>query len=601
VLSALATRGADASNAESHFRNHCAGCHGADYRWNATRTDEELARTIRNGLPGSGMPSFGAALSEQDIHALVRLIRGRAGSAASPGGTMVGATIEAEALEPNRSSAYRIMTSETDPRLRYIGYFDAGSYLCYSGIDLTGVRSIEFEYAKGPPGTPGRFAIAAYDDSPLAGPRTDPSSRIHLGEKVTSPTGDWEDFRTVRVGLSRPVEGRRLLCFLGLDGGGIFNLNRFTLSDQEGQNDGETPAVEFPSVTLFASGHSFRLDKVAEAPGPLWGMAFLPDGAIIATQQDGEIWIFRNGERLGPIEGTPKVLHQGQGGLLDIELHPDYASNGWLYLTYSHPAHGGAMTRVVRGRLNGLRWVDEQSIYTAPAQAYTDTAAHFGSRMVFHQGYLYFSIGERTQPELAQDLSHPAGKIHRLHPDGRVPEDNPFAGRPNAQASIWTYGHRNPQGIAVHPVTGALWSAEHGPMGGDELNVVRKGLNYGWPLVSFGKNYDGTIISESPYRDGVEPPAHHWTPSIGVSSIAFYTGDRFPRWRNQLLVGSLGGRQLHLVRIEGDTVVSDELVLQGLGRIRDVVNGPDGHPYVIFNVPHGMIYRLVPATSPSGS
>ncbi len=332
------------------------------------------------------------------------------------------------------------------------------------------------------------------------------------------------------------------------------------------------------------------------------GDGFLPDGSILTTQKNGHLWLFENGEWRGPVQGIPRVWNRGEGGLMDAQIHPDYANNGWVYLTYSDPdPNGNAMTAVVRGRIENLRWVDEQPIYRASPDVYTGINSHFGSRVVIHGGYVYFSIGDRVQEELAQDLSHPAGKIHRLYDDGRIPADNPFASNGNALASIWSYGHRNPQGLTLHPQTGALWSAEHGPMGGDELNVVRKGLNYGWPLVSFGRNYDGTIISESPYRDGVEPPVHHWTPSIGVSQIEFYTGDRFPRWRNQLLVGSLGGRQLHLVRIEGDTVVSDELVLQGLGRIRDVVNGPDGHPYVIFNVPHGMIYRLVPATSPSGS
>ena len=600
ALALLATSGAGASTAESHFETYCAGCHDAAYRWNPGATEEELARTIRDGRPGRGMPAFSAAFSDDDIHSLVRLIRTRSGERLAAGqrsgaGSMVGVTIEGEALDPAQSSGYKLLTSEADPSLRYIGYFNDNSYICYGGVDLTGVRSIELRFARNEI-TPGRFAIMIHDDRPGESIRTHRDSYINLGEKLTPVTGDWEAFRVLRVGLVRQVDGRRRLCFVGVEGGGIFNLDRFALSDQPGENDGITPRVEIPSTPRVASGHRFTLEKVAEAPGPLWAMEILPDGTIVATQQDGVLWLFRNGERLGPVAGTPEVFTEGQGGLLDITRHPDYERNGWLYLTYSHPAHGGGMTRVVRGKLDGLRWVNEQDIFTAPARSYTDNAEHFGSRLVFHEGYIYFSIGERGHGELAQDLSWPQGKIHRLRPDGTVPEDNPFVGNPNALPSIWTYGHRNPQGLAVHPQAGALWATEHGPMGGDELNLLHKGLNYGWPVVSLGKNYDGTIISNRTHEEeGMVPPKYYWTPSIGVSGIAVYTGNRFPRWRNQLLVGSLVGRGLHLMRLEGNEVVGDELLLQGLGRIRDVMDGPDGYPYVILNFPNGVICRLVPA------
>ena len=513
---------------------------------------------------------------------------------ASAGGQTrgVGSRIEAEALNERRSTNYAIAVAETAPDVRYVGNVDSDSALCYDDIDLTGVRSIELEYARGSD-EPGRFAILVSAGDGL-GPR------MNLGEKNTTSTGGWESFRSHRVGLSRQVTGRHSLCFFGLDGGGIFNLDRFTLSDQPGRNDGVTRRFDRPTGILSAAGHEFTLEKVAEAVGELWAMAFLPDGSILTTQKNGHLWLFENGEWRGPVQGIPRVWNRGEGGLMDAQIHPDYANNGWVYLTYSDPdPNGNAMTAVVRGRIENLRWVDEQPIYRASPDVYTGINSHFGSRVVIHGGYVYFSIGNRVQEELAQDLSHPAGKIHRLYDDGRIPADNPFASNGNALASIWSYGHRNPQGLTLHPQTGALWSAEHGPMGGDELNVVRKGLNYGWPLVSFGRNYDGTIISESPYRDGVEPPVHHWTPSIGVSQIEFYTGERFPAWRNKLLVGSLGRQELHLVHTDGSKVVSDELLFQGFGRIRDVVDGPDGYPYVLLNNPNGTIYRLQPPTRTS--
>lgn len=287
---------------------------------------------------------------------------------------------------------------------------------------------------------------------------------------------------------------------------------------------------------------------------------------------------------------------------MDVKPHPDHATNGWVYLTYSDPDQNeNAMTAIVRGQIKDLTWVNEQQIYKARSDFYSSSNSHFGSRIAFQDGYIYFSVGDRVQQDLAQARGYPQGKIHRLHDDGRIPADNPFANEKGMQASVWSYGHRNPQGLKIDPQTGQLWSTEHGPKGGDELNAVRKGLNYGWPLVSFGKNYDGTIISESPYEKGVEPPAHHWTPSIGVSQIEFYTGDRFPAWRNGLLVGSMGRQELHFIRVKENEVVSDELLLQGFGRIRDVVNGQDGYPYLLLNNPNGTIYRIVPATEPAAS
>jgi aldose sugar dehydrogenase len=215
---------------------------------------------------------------------------------------------------------------------------------------------------------------------------------------------------------------------------------------------------------------------------------------------------------------------------------------------------------------------------------------------VFKDGYIFFSVGERVDQDKAQDLGSPLGKIHRLHDDGRVPNDNPFVKTEGALATIWSYGHRNPQGMALSPDGKHVWAVEHGPRGGDELNLILKGRNYGWPLVSFGTNYDGTLISESPWREGTEPPVQQWTPSLGVSQAVFYTGNQFPLWRNQLLVASLGQQQLRMVKLDNNNkLVSDTLILQNLGRIRDVVSGPDGYPYLVISHPYGKIYRLTPA------
>jgi glucose/arabinose dehydrogenase len=348
--------------------------------------------------------------------------------------------------------------------------------------------------------------------------------------------------------------------------------------------------VAAPTDALTAAGYTFSLEKVAEASGELWAMDFLADGRVIATQKSGQLWVFEKDGKAQEITGIPAVWTKGQGGLLQVQRHPDTAS-GWIYLTLSDPSTKGAMTKVVRGKIEGNRWVGEQTIYSADAAFYTDAGVHFGSRMVFQNDYVFFSVGDRGQQELAQDLSRPNGKIHRLHADGRVPEDNPFAKDKNALPTIWSYGHRNPQGLALQPGTGALWDAEHGPRGGDEVNRINKGANYGWPVVTYGMNYNGTPITGLTHKPGMEQPQHYWVPSIAVSAINFYTGERFPGWRNHLLVASLAKEQLRLLRIDGDKVVADELLLQGRGRIRDVVNGPDGYPYI---VTASTIFRLVP-------
>lgn len=607
LLTGLTACEKEVHNPLADYQQFCASCHGADLDgglgrslvsgdWLSATTDADLARIVRDGLPGGAMPAFGNALSEARIEMLVALVNERRDGRSGAESYRLGQSIEAEDFVPDRSVGIRVVTSEADPSLTYLGYFDSGKSICYEQVDLTGVRSLDMVYAKG--SDPGRFAVLAYRDGD--------AEPVNLGEKITRETGGWENFQRLNVGLAAALEGAHWLCFVGLQGGGIFNMDRFSLSAEPAENEGAE--LQFTLVdgllsyrtaleVMTAGGYNFRLETIGDAPGVLWAMDFLPDGSILASQRDGALWLFKAGQRLGPIQNTPAVFHQGQGGLLDVSIHPAYGENGWIYLTFADPAENGttAMTRVVRGKLDGMSWVSQENIYSAAADFYTSADYHFGSRLIFKDGHIYFSIGDRGQQAQAQDLSRPNGKIHRLHVDGGIPEDNPFVANPQALDSIWSYGHRNPQGLILHPQTDVIWSAEHGPRGGDEINLIKPGLNYGWPLVTYGINYDGSVITELTEKEGMESPRHHWTPSIAVSGIRVYQGDQFPAWRNQLLVASLAAQQLRLVRLEGDKVVGDELLLENLGRIRDVVIGPDGYPYLVFNTPNGIIYRLRPS------
>lgn len=287
---------------------------------------------------------------------------------------------------------------------------------------------------------------------------------------------------------------------------------------------------------------------------------------------------------------------QQDGGLLDLALHPRFADNGWIYLAFSvtGPAVGSSSTRIIRGTLRGNALVDQITIFRPADELYWSNNSHYGARLVFDRSErLFYSIGDRGHMGDAQDLASPYGKLHRVDADGRVPGDNPFVGRADAVASIWSYGHRNQQGLAIDPRTGELWATEHGPRGGDELNLVRKAGNYGWPVITYGMNDNGTPITDRTEQAGLEQPVVHWTPSIAVSAIAFYTGDRFPRWTGNLLVAGLGGQQLRRLDIRDGRVTHQELLLRGHGRVRDVQVGPDGLIYVALNNP-GRIVRLAP-------
>ncbi|MBC8096638.1 MAG: PQQ-dependent sugar dehydrogenase [Akkermansiaceae bacterium] len=347
--------------------------------------------------------------------------------------------------------------------------------------------------------------------------------------------------------------------------------------------------------TVKSKEHSFRIKTVAEDLNTPWSMAFLPDGRMLVTELPGTLRIVEQGKVSPPVSNTPRVRAQGQGGLLAVALHPNYSSNGWIYLSFSDRAgNGDGLTAVVRGRLKENQWADEQTIFRAPEKLYRGGGVHFGSRFVFDDaGHLFFTIGERGRKEDAQDLTRPNGKVHRVFDDGRVPQDNPFIGNTNAFPTIWSYGHRNPQGLARHPVTGELWNTEHGPRGGDELNLVQRGLNYGWPVITYGMDYNGSPISALTAKEGMEQPITYWTPSLAVCGITFYNSDRFPRWKNNLFVTSLAAQEFRRLVIDGHKVTSQEVLFKNIGRIRDVVNGPEGLLYIALNNP-GKIIRLEP-------
>lgn len=358
---------------------------------------------------------------------------------------------------------------------------------------------------------------------------------------------------------------------------------------------------EADATGVFQAGDErFRVEDVVTGLDRPWSVAFMPDGRLLITEKGGTLrFAKKDGSLSGPIQGIPEVWVHGQGGLLEVALHPDYEENGWVYLAYSHQdgmdgGRDGGMTKVVRGRIQNGRWQDEEVIFESPPELASSRGVHFGTRLVFQDGYLFFSIGDRGRQDQAQDLSRPNGKVHRLYDDGRIPEDNPFVDDPNAFPSIWTYGNRNPQGLDAHPETGEIWEAEHGPRGGDEINRIERAVNYGWPVITYGMNYNGTPITEKTHAPGMAQPALYWVPSIAVCGIDFYEGDLFPNWKNNLFVGGLASQELHRLVIENGKVIKDEIVLKELGRVRDVASAPDGSLMLVLNGPDKII-RLVPA------
>jgi glucose/arabinose dehydrogenase len=356
-------------------------------------------------------------------------------------------------------------------------------------------------------------------------------------------------------------------------------------------------AKQEPRIVVKSRLHDFVLETVAEGVEQPWSLAFLPDGRMLVTEKPGRLRVIQEGRLLPePIEGTPAVFAKGQGGLLDVAVHPQYERTPWVFVTYSAPGpQNTSLTTVSRGHITNGRWSHQQTLFRLPDELYRQTSIHFGSRIVFDKrGFLYFSVGELGFADDAQDLTRPNGKVHRIADDGAIPDDNPVNGVVNGLRSIWSFGNRNPQGLAFDPATGDLWEVEQGPRGGDELNRIDAGRNYGWPIVSHGMKYDGTPVSASTSADGLEQPVYQWTPSITVSSMDFYVGDVFPKWRNHLFVGTLTYQELRRLVIQNSRVIEEEVVLKNHGRVRDVVTGPDGFVYVALNGPD-RIARLVPS------
>lgn len=343
---------------------------------------------------------------------------------------------------------------------------------------------------------------------------------------------------------------------------------------------------------VTSQDQNFMVQEVVSGLGVPWGMAFLPDGSMLITERAGTLRYVKDGSlQPDPVRGVPEVFARGQGGLLDIVLHPNYSENGWIYLSYSEPGGEGGHTAIMRAKLRDNELVEKEVIFRGAP--YTNRGHHFGSRIAFdNDGYLYFSIGDRGARDDAQDLSLSAGKSFRIYDDGRIPSDNPFVNVPGARTETFTYGNRNIQGMTKHPVTGKIWSHEHGPRGGDEINILRAGNNYGWPVISFGINYDGTIITPDTAKAGMEQPLHYWTPSIAPSGMTFITGDKYPNWTGDLMSGSLSFQFLQRTVLDGETVVKEERLVEGIGRVRDVRQAPDG--YIYLSVDTGKILRLIP-------
>ena len=354
------------------------------------------------------------------------------------------------------------------------------------------------------------------------------------------------------------------------------------------------------------SGTKYRVSTVAKGLVNPWSIAFLPDGTMLVTERPGRLRVVRNGTLdAQPVSGVPEVWATGQGGLLEVLPHPKFAENQLLYLTYSKPCEKGATTALLRGKFDGKALTGARDLFVA--DNCNTGNPHFGSKLAFgRDGMLYMTIGERGDRDRAQNTASHGGKILRLTEDGTAPKDNPFVGTEGYKPEIYSYGHRNPQGLAFHPETGVLWDSEHGPQGGDELNIVQAGKNYGWPVATYGREYgpNGALVSPHPSKEGIEEPVLIWSPSIGISGLLFYTGQKFPQWKNHIFVGGLSGVSLHRVAFndKGGLLGREALLTETRQRIRDVRQGPDGNIYLAIDSNTGGVLRVEPATpAPTGS
>lgn len=365
-------------------------------------------------------------------------------------------------------------------------------------------------------------------------------------------------------------------------------------SCEEGNSTVDEPSSEPSPYAISTEKMNIKVDTLYTDFINPWGMTWLPDGRMLVTERKGEILIFENDAYTGDkISNMPAVKEVNQAGLLDITLHPNYESNGWLYLSYSREEGDGEVLVISRAKLNGNALTDLEEIFVnGPTWK---GGRHFGNRMVFdNAGYLYFTNGDKgSRPENAQELDNDHGKIHRIKDDGSIPEDNPFVGKDGANPSIWTYGNRNPQGMIYDSENDRIWSVEHGPKGGDELNLIKKGKNYGWPKVTYGIDYDGSIISEETQKEGIEDPVTYWVPSIATCGMAMVTSDKYPAWKGNLLVAALAGQHIARVELDGTEYVTEEKLLDGIGRVRQVSQSPDGYIYAVTEAT-GLLIKLIP-------
>ncbi len=364
------------------------------------------------------------------------------------------------------------------------------------------------------------------------------------------------------------------------------------------------PASGQPAV-FKSTLYDYRVVKVVDSLVNPWSMAFLPGGDMLVTERPGRLRIVRAGKLIAtPVSGVPAVVARGQGGLFDVVLHPNFASNRLIYLSFAKPQTGSAATTaVIRGRFENDQLTGVEEIFVADTKG---APGHFGARLAFDRnGFLFVTIGDRQVPpegnletHPAQDISNHHGTINRILDDGKVPPDNPFVGRAGAKPEIWSYGHRNPQGLAINQETGDVWETEHGPQGGDELNLITRGANYGWPVIGYGVNYGpGATIHASTTRAGMEQPKHFWVPSIATSGLMIYTGSKFPQWKGSIFVGGMAGEQLVRLTYDGKTIERADVLLRKQGRVRDVRQGPDGFIYVAIEDSQGKptpIVRLEP-------
>ena len=352
------------------------------------------------------------------------------------------------------------------------------------------------------------------------------------------------------------------------------------------------PEIEYKFITQTEK-LVIKVDTLHTGFQNPWGMTWLPDGRMLVTERKGEILIFKDDKSTGgKVQGLPAVYANGQAGLLDITVHPDIAKNGWIYISYAKPVPGGGATTIARFKLNGNTASEFQDLLvTTPAW---NGGTHYGSRIVFdNQGFLYFSNGERGSQDNAQNLSNSHGKIHRIKDDGSIPTDNPFVNTPNAVKSIWTYGNRNPQGMITDKVNNRIWEVEHGPLGGDELNLIEKGKNYGWPVITYGMNYNGTPITNITQKEGMEQPKHYWVPSIATCGMMMVTSDKYPEWKGNFLVAALAKQHIARVEMNGTNFSKEEKLLENIGRVRQVSESPDGYIYAITEGT-GLLVKLIP-------